>query len=563
MPIVANIQDANPAAPNEKKFPLGQGLDNRGERLMLEPACIRMPDAGLYLETICTYAIGNRLRTITDRARRPDPGVANGLGEGTAMTATNKNLPDTTARRATPPAVGLGSAAVFFVALELTIIAIALPDISESFPDSGRATLSWIFTAYNVGVAAFLLIGGWLAERHGRKRLFVLGLLIFVVGSLGAGLAPSVAVLIGARAVQAIGGALLIPTSLAVVLQAVPEDVHDMAIALWGAMAGLATAIGPTLGAVLVDGIGWRSVFLVNVPLVLGVAAAATFKIEESRDPDIAPRVDLVAVPAGAAAVGLLVFIIVAAGTIGWFSRLAIACSSAAAILLAVFTLRSVYHPTPVFDGDIVRTRSFAVGSIGTLLFVAGFTGWLVFAPTFLTEVWGYSVFRAGCAIAPGPLVMAVVAGPAGRAAGRFGHGPVITAGALAATAATLWWLGLVGPEPDYLTSMLPGMVILGAGVGAGIPMLTAVTMSEVSPHRYAMGAAGSTTVRQVAMAVGIAIVAAIVGSPEAGDGGRILHAIGRYRTSWMVLACLFLATALVAQALPRRSRQDRTTDKG
>lgn len=488
------------------------------------------------------------------------------------MTATDKDRGDKThaddqpGRQRAPLAVGLGSAAVFFVALELTIIAIALPDISDSFPDATRATLSWVFTAYNVGVAAFLLIGGWLAERYGRRRLFVTGLIVFVIGSMAAGFAPSVALLIGARAVQAIGGALLIPASLAVALQAMPEDRHDVAIAIWGAMAGLAAAIGPTLGAVLVDGIGWRSVFLVNVPLALGVAVAAAFKIEESKDPDIAPRVDLVAVPAGAAALGLLVFIVVAAETIGWFTPLTIACASAAAILLGLFVLRSLWHPTPVFDIEIARTRSFAIGSLGTLLFVAGFTGWLVFAPTFLTDVWGYSVFRAGFAIAPGPLVMAVVARPAGRAAGRFGHGPVITAGALAATAATLWWLSWIGPEPDYVKTMLPGMLLLGAGVGAGFPMLTAVSMSEVPPRRYAMGAAGSTTVRQVAMAVGIAVVAAIVGSPNAENGAGIdgeiaadaADALGPYRTSWLVLAGLFVATALAAQALRQRAEPNK-----
>jgi MFS family permease len=175
--------------------------------------------------------------------------------------------------------IALGSAAVFFIALELTIISVAMPEIADAFPDSSRATLSWIFTAYNVGVAAFLLIGGWMAERFGRRRLFMIGLVVFTVGSLASGLAPSVALLIAARTVQAVGGALLIPASLAVVLHAVPQERHDVAIGIWGAMAGLAAAVGPTVGAVLVNAVGWRSVFLVNVPLAVAVGVIAVIVV--------------------------------------------------------------------------------------------------------------------------------------------------------------------------------------------------------------------------------------------------------------------------------------------
>ena len=448
--------------------------------------------------------------------------------------------------------IALGSAAVFFIALELTIISVAMPDIAIAFPDASRATLSWIFTAYNVGVAAFLLIGGWLAERFGRRRLFMLGLAVFTIGSLASGFAPGIGLLIAARAVQAIGGALLIPASLAVILHAVPQERHDVAIGVWGAMAGLAAAVGPTLGAVLVDGIGWRSVFLVNVPVAIVVGIVGLKHIEESSDPNIERGVDLFAVPAGAVAVGLFVFIIVAAGSVGWTSPVTIGSALVATLLLALFVYRSRSHPRPVFDPAVAATRSFTVGSIGTLLFVAGFTGWLVFAPTFLTEVWDYSVFKAGFAIAPGPLAMAIAAGPAGKAAVRFGHGIVIAVGALLALAATVWWTLLVDAEPAYVTAVLPGLVLLGIGVGAGFPMLTAATMSEVEPQRYAMGAAGSTTIRQLAMAIGIAIATAVVGAP-----GETGSSAVPYITSWMLCGAMFAVTALTMLLLdPSGDRQ-------
>ncbi len=444
--------------------------------------------------------------------------------------------------------IALGSAAVFFIALELTIISVAMPEIAVTFPDSTRATLSWIFTAYNVGVAAFLLVGGWLAERFGRRKLFMIGLTVFTIGSLASGLAPEVELLIAARTLQAIGGALLIPASLAVILHAVPHDKHDVAIGVWGAMAGLAAAAGPTLGAILVGGVGWRSVFLVNVPLAIVVGVVGLRHIEESCDPSIERGVDLFAVPAGAAAVGLLIFIIVAAGSVGWTSPVTIGCAAVAVALLAIFVKRSRSHPRPVFDPSVAATRSFTVGSLGTLTFVAGFTGWLVFAPTFLTEVWGYSVFTAGFAIAPGPLAMAISAGPAGKAAVRFGHGVVIAVGAILALAATIWWALAITGTPSYLTGLLPGLILLGIGVGAGFPMLTAATMSEVAPRRYAMGAAGSTTVRQLAMAVGIAIATAVVGAP-----GETGSAVEPYVTSWIICGAMFGVTALLIGLLLTR----------
>ncbi len=459
--------------------------------------------------------------------------------------------------------VALGSIAVFFIALELTIISVAFPEISDAFPEATRATLSWVFTAYNVGVAALLLIGGWLAERFGRKRLFMAGLAVFTIGSLGSGFAPTIGLLIAARAVQAIGGALLIPASLALILHVVPDARRDVAIGVWGAMAGLAAAVGPTLGAVLVASAGWRSVFLVNVPLAIITAVVGARVLPESLDPDIDRKVDLVAVPVGAIGVGLLVFIIVAAETLGWFSLATIGMAGAAIACLALFLVRSKRHDTPVFDLGIATHRSFSSGSVGTLLFVAGFTGWLVFAPTFLAETWDYSVLRSGLAIAPGPVVMAIVSGPAGKLAAARGHRNVIAAGAVASLLAIVWWSVMVGSEPSYVVGLLPGLVLMGAGVGAGFPMLTAASMLDVPPHQYAMGAAGSTTVRQLAMAVGIAIATALVGSDST---------LATFRLSWIACGVMFGATAIAVMVLmpslasanrPSISTQPATIAKG
>ena len=406
----------------------------------------------------------------------------------------------------------LGSVAAFLIALELTIISVALPEIERTFAGTPRSTLSWVFTAYNVGVASLLLIFGWAAERFGRKRLFLAGMAIFVIGSLGSGLAPGIGLLIAGRTVQAIGGAMLIPASLGLILAANKPADRDVAIGAWGSMAGLAAAVGPSVGAVLVDGAGWRWVFLVNVPVAVLTIIVGSKRLSESRDDNIAPRVDLVAVPVGALAIGLFVFIIVAAGSVGWSSPLTVGILVAALVLLAVFVRRSVNHPTPVFDPAIARAATFKVASVATLFFVAGLTGWLVLAPTFLTEVWGYSILKAGFAIAPGPAAMAVA-----------------------------WWMAFVGNDPAYLFAFLPGAVVLGIGVGAGFPMLTAAVMVDVPPNQYAIGAAGNTTVRQVAMALGIAAVIAVVGPPA-----EVAADAGPFRDSWLLCGLFFLVAGVV-----------------
>lgn len=448
--------------------------------------------------------------------------------------------------KATPPAIVIiiCSVAVFLIALEITIISVALPEIETAFSGSTRATVSWVFTAYNVGVASLLLVGGWLAERCGRKRVFLTGLWIFAVGSLVSGLAPSLPVLIAARVIQSIGGSLLVPASLALILRAVDTERREAAVGVWGAMAGLAAAIGPTVGAVLVDAASWRWVFLVNVPVAIGAALLGAVRLEESSDPAIPARVDLLAVPAGATGVGLLVFAIVASGPLGWTDPRVGGAVVVAAALIAILVRRSATHSTPVFDPTIARTRSFSVACAGTLLFVAGFTGWLVLAPTFLVDVWGYSTLRSGLAIAPGPLMMAVTAGPAGRWASAEGHRVVITAGAMSAVMAVAWWVTLIGVTADYVVAFLPGAVLLGIGVGLAFPMLTAAAMRDVEPDRFAMGAAGNTTMRQVAMAVGVAVAVAIVGS-----GDDAVADVSAFRASWFVCGALFLMTATVIWA--------------
>ena len=221
------------------------------------------------------------------------------------------------------------SVSIFLVAMDVTIVSVALPGISRSFRHASQAELSWVFTAYNITFAALLLLAGKFGDRLGRKRAFLGGLVIFMTASVLAGLAPSAAVLIGARVLQAAGSALIYPASLALLLPEFPSSRRSMAIGLWGGIAGLGGAIAPTLGALLVDWAGWRSVFFINVPFVAAALIAGTRVLRESKAENARDRFDPVAVPVAALAVGLLVLGVVQGEPWGWGDPRTLGCSRA------------------------------------------------------------------------------------------------------------------------------------------------------------------------------------------------------------------------------------------
>ena len=249
----------------------------------------------------------------------------------------------------------------FMVAMEITIISIARSQIAEAFPDAEAATLSWVITAYNIGVASLLLPAGWMADRFGRKKVFLWGLVAFIFGSLLSGLASSPALLIGARVVQSIGGAAQYPAGLALLLSAFPIERRMRAIGVWGAVSGLAAALAPSLGALLVEGFGWRAVFLVNVPVALLALLVGRHWLMESRGAKVSDKVDLLSVPLASLGIGALLLAMVQSGSWGLDSTFhtcffGIGFSNACYFLLALFfscraAVRSWALQDPYFRG--------------------------------------------------------------------------------------------------------------------------------------------------------------------------------------------------------------------
>ena len=463
------------------------------------------------------------------------------------MSGPGEDALDTTISRRAWITLAITSAASFMVSLEITIISLALPEIRAAFPDASESALSWIITGYNIGVASLLLIAGWLADRFGRKRVFLFGLAVFSIGSLLAGVANSAEFLIASRIVQSIGGAAQFPAGLALLLPAFPIAKRQMAIGTWGAMGGLAAAVGPSLGALLVDGFGWRVVFLVNVPVAVVALIVGARELDESVAEGVPTSVDLISVPLASVGVGAVIFGIVQGEEWGWAAGGTVTAFVIGAVLIAVFVLRSRRHPAPLFDLSLFRLRTYAVANAGQVFFVSAFFAWLVILPTYIQSTWEWSVLRTGFAIAPSPLLSFVISPMAGRWADRNGNGPVLAIGGVAGAIGMSLHLWLTDTTPDYVVELLIPSIFIGIAAGCSFAMLVGGALRDVPPNRFGMAGAGRTTIFQLSIALGIAIAVTLVGRPDGPEA-----ALDAVQLSWVfALACYVVQAGVFTFAYP------------
>ncbi|HEX4735128.1 MAG TPA: DHA2 family efflux MFS transporter permease subunit [Thermoleophilaceae bacterium] len=453
----------------------------------------------------------------------------------------------------TGPALAVVSAAVFMASLDLFIVNIAFPDIARDFGATSLANLSWVLNGYTIVFASLLVPLGRTADRFGRRRFFIGGLLLFVAASAAAAAAPSIEALVAARVVQAVGAAALMPTSLALLLAEIPLAKRATAIGIWAATGGIAAAAGPPLGGLLVEA-SWRWVFLINVPIGLAAAFAATRVLRESSDPAHARRPDVLGAALLTVAVGLLALGLVKAPDWGWVDVRTIAALAGSALALASFVYRSAHHPSPIVELPMIRVRSFSMASTTAFLFSAGFGAMLLGGVLFLTSIWDYSVLEAGIAFAPGPFSAAVFALPAGRLGPRVGTHVLATLGCLLFAAGAAWWALRAGSDPAYFTELLPGMLLTGMGVGLTLPSVSAAAVSELPPARLATGSAVLQMSRQLGIALGVAILIAIFGHPSPQD------ALAHFHAGWWFMAAVALMGAVAASRIPVPQTQNQVT---
>jgi NTE family protein len=428
----------------------------------------------------------------------------------------------------------LGAAVAF---VDATIVNIAFPNIARSFPGVSISTLSWVLNAYNIVFAAFLMAAARIADLLGRRRVFIFGLELFTAGSLLCAIAPSAGTLIAFRVVQALGAAFLVPSALALVLNAFPPARRAHGVALLSAAGAAAAGLGPSLGGLLVAVASWRLVFLVNIPIGVAAVLLARRRLVESRAPGRRRIPDLPAALLFAVAIGALVLGVVKGQEWGWDSARIIGSFAVALAFGAVVVWRCTWHRSPVIDLSLLKTRTFSATNAMTVIAAAGFYGYTLSNVLFLTGIWRFSVLQAGLALTIGPVVAIAVAGPASRLVQRIGPRPVLVAGGLFWGGAVMWFVERVGPTPDFAGQWLPGMVLLGIGAGTLFPNLSGAAVASVPGGSFATATGMNSVARQVGAALGVAFVVAIIGTPTPAT------AYAAFQHAWTFGAvCLFIA---------------------
>ncbi len=393
----------------------------------------------------------------------------------------------------------LGSSLVF---IEGSVVNLALPAMQSSL-DATSTELQWVVNAYMLMLGAFMLIGGSLGDRFGMRRIFMLGALVFCVGTGASGFAPSLPVLVAARVLQGAGGALLVPACLALISLHYPERERGRAIGIWAGASALTTSMGPLVGGSLVDAFGWHSVFLLMVPLALFAAALAWWRVPRDKPPASAMGLDYLGAGLLAAALGLSIYALVAAGGARWLAALL------ALIAGAAFLWREARCAAPMLPLHLFRSWPFSGANLMTLLLYGALSGGLYFLPFDLIQVQGYSALQAGAAFLPFVAIMGFGSAFAAGLIRRFETRWVLLIGPLF-TGLGFLLLGMPGVGASYTTGFLPGVLVMGLGMTVSVTPLTTVVMESLSAKQAGIASGVNNTASRLAGVLAVAGMTAL-----------------------------------------------------
>ncbi|MDX6423941.1 MAG: hypothetical protein QOI67_1412, partial [Gaiellaceae bacterium] len=402
-------------------------------------------------------------------------------------------------------AVGFG---LFMIMLDNTVVNVALPSIQRDL-GAQISELEWIVSAYALTFAALMLTGGKLADMLGRRSIFVAGLAIFAGASLACALAPSASFLIGARVVQGAGAALMNPATLSIISATFPPRERGTAIGIWAGVSAIALAIGPLVGGLLTEHVGWSSIFYVNVPIGAVAIVASLLLIEESKDTSERQRLDLPGLLTSGIGLFALTYGLIGADLHGWTSTRILGAFALAAVALVAFVVLELRQDLPMLDLGLFRNSTFLGANVVVLLVTFAMFGVLFFFSLYLQNVLGYSAVRAGLAFLPMTVLIVFIAPLAGRLSDRIGSRWLLTTG-MVVVAMQLLYLSRIGVGSSYL-SIAPGIVLGGIGMSLVMSPATAAALSGVSVDKAGVGSAVVNTSRQLGGSLGIALLGAIV----------------------------------------------------
>lgn len=442
--------------------------------------------------------------------------------------------------------------AAFMSSLDLFVVNVAFDDIGRDLgvglTDGPTASdLSWILNGYAVVYAAMLVPFGRLADRYGRKQMFIAGLAVFVLASMACAVSADVWALVAFRVLQAAGAAAMTPTSLGILMAALPPEKRVGAVRLWAATGALAAAFGPTVGGVLTQ-ISWHWVFLINIPIGAVLLWLAVVSIEDAR-PDARPdsraeRPDLWGAVLFAGAVGLLALGLTNSNDWGWSDRRTLGVFASSAALAVAFGCQSRRHPSPVIHPALLRIRSFRYTNLAMLSFNVAFAAQLLAGILWMQQIWGYSALRTGCAIAVGPAFVPITAMLTHRLLPRMSSALLVAIGSILCAVGNVWLVLCMEVAPHYATGFLPGWVLSGIGVGFALPNLMAGGTRDLRPDQTATGSAIVTMSRQIGFVIGVSVLFAVVGTNqgvEAKDG---------FAMTWVISIGALLLAAVLATGM-------------
>jgi EmrB/QacA subfamily drug resistance transporter len=449
--------------------------------------------------------------------------------------------------------LGAVSFGLFMIMLDNTIVNVALPSIQSSL-GLKISELEWVVTGYALTFGALMLTGGKLGDLLGRRRIFVVGLAIFTLSSLGCGLASSAGVLIAARVVQGVGAALMNPATLSIITVTFPPRQRGTAIGIWAGVSALALAIGPLVGGLITEHINWNWIFYINVPIGVVAIVAAYLFIDESRDMSQEQRPDVPGLFTSALGLFALSYGLIEANQYGWTSGRIVGAFIVAAVSLVAFVLLEMRQRLPMLDLSLFRNVGFTGANTVMLLIGLAMFGVFFYVSLYVQQILGYSPTQAGAAFLPWTLLIILVAPQAGRLSDRIGPRPLVTTG-LVLIAGSLLVFSRVGADASFW-QLLPGMLLGGFGMSLAMAPTTAAAMSSVQPDKAGVGSAVLNSMRQVGGSLGIAIMGAIVAagvaSGTAAGDDRATAFLNGFHHATEVAALIALAGAVVAFATLR-----------
>jgi EmrB/QacA subfamily drug resistance transporter len=444
--------------------------------------------------------------------------------------------------------------ALFMIMLDNTVVNVALPSIQRDL-GIGLSELEWTVNAYALTFAVLMLSGGKLADFFGRRRIFLLGLAIFTLSSLVCGLATSGGTLIGARTVQGVGAALMMPATLSIISATFPPRQRGMAIGIWAGVSAMALAIGPLIGGLITQHIDWSWIFFVNVPIgVLGLVVGRLV-IRESRDTSHEQRLDIPGLLASAVGLFALTFALIEANSYGWTDPVIIGLFVVAAAALVVFLLLERHQRMPMLDLSLFRSSTFAGANVVALLVTLAMFGVFFFMSIYMQNILGYSATKTGAVFLPMTILIILIAPLAGRSSDRIGSRAPMTAGMLC-LAASLVIFSRLGLDSGFW-DIFPGLIVGGFGMALVMTPMTAAALGSVPVEKSGVGSGVLNTFRQVGGALGIAVMGAIVASYVDLSNGRPNPSsfIDGFQVALQVSAGFALIGAVVAFTTIRKHR--------